>query len=49
MLRWQGIIEPDVPLPLFITAPGMRETIADQFLGMINEIERRGALQANRQ
>jgi hypothetical protein len=49
VLQWQGIIEPDMPLPLFITAPGMRETIAEQFAGLVDEIERRGALQANRQ
>jgi ribosome-associated toxin RatA of RatAB toxin-antitoxin module len=48
VLRWRGIIEPDIPLPLFITAPGLRETVAEQFFGMIGEIERRGALQANR-
>jgi hypothetical protein len=41
VIRWQGIIEPDIPLPLFITAPGLRETLTDQFLGMINKIERR--------
>lgn len=47
VLRWQGIIEPDIPLPLFITAPGLRETVAAQFFGMIGEIERRGMLPAN--
>jgi hypothetical protein len=47
VLRWQGIIEPDIPLPLFMTAPGLRETVTEQFLGMIDEIERRGILQAN--
>jgi hypothetical protein len=41
VLQWRGIIEPDIFLPLFITAPGLRETVADQFLGMVNEIERR--------
>jgi polyketide cyclase/dehydrase/lipid transport protein len=41
VLRWRGIIEPDIFLPLFITAPGLRETVADQFLGMVKEIERR--------
>jgi ribosome-associated toxin RatA of RatAB toxin-antitoxin module len=47
VLRWQGIIEPDIPLPLFMTAPGLRESVTEQFLGMIEEIERRGTLQAN--
>ncbi len=40
-LQWRGIIEPDIPLPLFLTAYGLRESVADQFLGMVNEIERR--------
>jgi hypothetical protein len=34
-------------LPLFITAPGLRETVADQFVGMVREIERRGSAEAN--
>jgi hypothetical protein len=41
VLRWRGIIEPDIPLPLFITAPGLKDAVEDQFLGMIREIERR--------
>jgi hypothetical protein len=49
VLRWRGIIEPDIPLPLFITAPGLRETVADQFIGMIKEIERRRARHVNSQ
>jgi hypothetical protein len=48
VLRWHGIIEPDIPLPLFITAPTLRETVAEQFVGMIGEIERRAVLQAKR-
>ena len=47
VLRWQGVIEPDIPLPLFITAPGLRETVADQFAGMVREIERRGSAEAS--
>ena len=47
VLHWQGIIEPDIPLPLFITAPGLRETVADQFAGMVREIERRGSAEAS--
>ena len=46
MLQWRGTIEPDISLPLFITAPGLRQIVADQFLGMIKEIERRSALPA---
>jgi len=41
VLRWRGIIEPDISLPLFLTAPELRKAVAEQFLGMINEIERR--------
>lgn len=48
VLRWRGIIEPDIFLPLFIAAPGLRQIVADQFFGMIGEIERRGARRANR-
>jgi len=44
-LQWRGIIEPDVPLPLFLTAPGLRDAVEDQFRGMITKIERRRALQ----
>jgi hypothetical protein len=40
-LRWTGVIEPDTRLPLFVTMPLMRSNIEDQFVGMINEIERR--------
>ena len=47
VLRWEGIIEPDIPVPLVIAAPGLRETLADQFHGMVEEIERRGILQPN--
>jgi hypothetical protein len=41
VLRWRGIIEPEVPLPAFITVPLMRANIEDQFTGMVREIERR--------
>lgn len=47
VLRWEGIIEPDISLPLFIAAPDLRETATDQFEGMVGEIERRRTLQAN--
>jgi len=41
VLRWSGIIEPSISLPLFITVPLMRANISDQFRGMVKEIERR--------
>ena len=44
VLRWSGIIEPSISLPLFITVPLMRANISDQFRGMVKEIERREAL-----
>lgn len=44
VLRWVGIIEPELPLPGFVSAPLLRTNIADQFLGMVHEIERRHAL-----
>jgi ribosome-associated toxin RatA of RatAB toxin-antitoxin module len=44
VLRWSGIIERPISLPLFITVPLMRANIADQFRGMVREIERREAL-----
>lgn len=47
VLRWRGVIEPDIALPLFIMAPGLREAVTDQFLGMIREVERRGKVEAN--
>ena len=49
VLRWSGIIEPDTPLPLFITVPLVRANLQDQFLAMIVEIERREALRAKTQ
>jgi len=41
ILRWHGIIEPEITLPAFITVPLMRSNIEDQFVGMVHEIERR--------
>lgn len=49
VLRWSGIIEPDTPLPLFITVPLVRANLQDQFLAMILEIERREAMRAKTQ
>lgn len=45
VLRWVGVIEPTLPVPGFIGAPLLRANVADQFFGMVNEIERRHALQ----
>jgi ribosome-associated toxin RatA of RatAB toxin-antitoxin module len=49
VLRWSGIIEPSISLPLFITVPLMRANISDQFRGMVKEIERREALRTAKQ
>ncbi len=43
VLRWQGLIEPELSLPHFIGVPLIRASIADQFRGMVDEIERRNA------
>jgi len=43
-LRWEGIVEPAVPLPSFLKVPMMRANIENQFTGMVREIERREAL-----
>jgi ribosome-associated toxin RatA of RatAB toxin-antitoxin module len=47
VLGWRGIIEPDMPLPLFLTAPALRSAVEDEFFGMIREIERRRMLQTD--
>jgi ribosome-associated toxin RatA of RatAB toxin-antitoxin module len=44
VLLWSGLIERPSLLPPLITVPLMRSNIADQFLGMVKEIERREAL-----
>jgi ribosome-associated toxin RatA of RatAB toxin-antitoxin module len=49
LLRWSGIIEGPGALPHFITAPLIRANIADQFRGMLREVERREALRTERQ
>ncbi len=46
-LRWTGTIEPDVAVPNFLATKLMRKNISEQFLGMVNEIERRAALHAH--
>lgn len=43
-LRWQGVIEPENPLPPLIGEPLMRRMITEQFTGLVQEIERRQAL-----
>ena len=48
VLHWSGLIEPSVPVPLFITVPLMRANISDQFRGMVHEIERRESLRGAR-
>ena len=49
VLRWSGMIEPSISLPLFITVPLMRANISDQFRAMVKEIERREALRTGKQ
>lgn len=44
VLRWFGLIEPEIGVPPLVGVPLMRANIADQFLGMVREIERRHAL-----
>jgi carbon monoxide dehydrogenase subunit G len=48
VLHWSGYIEPSLPVPHFIMAPLLRANIADQFQGMVKEIERREALRAGK-
>jgi len=47
ILRWTGLIEPGLSLPHFIGVPMIRSSIAEQFRGMVDEIERR-AVRAGR-
>lgn len=44
LLRWEGVIEPDIAVPKVIAVPLLRATLAEQFAGMVREIERREAL-----
>jgi ribosome-associated toxin RatA of RatAB toxin-antitoxin module len=47
-LIWNGMIEPEEPLPGFIRIALLRGNISDQFAGMVREIERRaGAPESN--
>lgn len=44
VLRWIGLIEPMLPVPHFFGVPIIRDNIAEQFRGMVDEIERRALL-----
>ncbi len=44
ILHWRGLIEPESPMPPLIGELLMRASIADQFHGMVREIERREGL-----
>ncbi len=46
VLHWTGVIEPETSLPDLIGVPLIRDSIGEQFLGMVAEIERRHAAQA---
>jgi len=46
LLTWRGLIEPAFAVPSFITVPLLRSTLEHQFLGIVQEIERRDALLA---
>lgn len=43
LLTWSGVIEPELPVPQALALPLMRRNIAQQFEGMVREIERREA------
>ena len=45
-LHWRGLIEPGEPMPPLIGELLMRANIADQFEGMVQEIERRERLRS---
>jgi ribosome-associated toxin RatA of RatAB toxin-antitoxin module len=47
-LTWQGLVEPDTPLPEFIRTALLRRSISEQFTGMVQEIERRADLWSSR-
>jgi ribosome-associated toxin RatA of RatAB toxin-antitoxin module len=44
LLRWEGVIEPNIAVPQVIAVPLLRASLAEQFTGMVKEIERREAL-----
>ena len=43
LLQWSGVIEPALPVPQALALPLIRSNIAQQFEGMVREIERREA------
>lgn len=43
LLEWSGVIEPSIPIPMYMVMPFLTKHIEDQFLGMVVEIERRCA------
>jgi ribosome-associated toxin RatA of RatAB toxin-antitoxin module len=44
ILRWIGIIEPELYMPAFMSEMLIRTNVSDQFSGMVKEIERRQGL-----
>ncbi len=48
LLRWIGLVEPEMLLPPLLGEAVMRSNIEDQFTGMVREIERREALRRGR-
>lgn len=49
IVHWHGMIEPGTNVPTAIAVPLLRRNIAEQFHGMVKEIERRAALQPDPQ
>jgi ribosome-associated toxin RatA of RatAB toxin-antitoxin module len=43
LLTWTGVIEPALPAPIAMTLPLIRNSLSQQFEGMVHEIERREA------
>ena len=44
ILRWMGVIEPELYIPGFMSEMLIRSNVSDQFFGMVKEIERRQGL-----
>lgn len=47
-LHWFGVIEPEMPLLPVVGEMALRANVSDQFLGMVDEIERRHAKKGRR-